>query len=356
MSSFSDSKHRHGEWHRCFEGSIVAVLILTSGGCASPRYRTVALTPGVSTMLTEADTRMISLRPNPKGEGKPKILCAEPSPDVAKALSLAMQAEAKVATPGDTSVGAGAGYASSEALMTLAGRTTTVVALRDGLYRACEAYANGIIGRSAYAMILSQYGDLLVTLMLGEAAAGATVPNGTTIQANNPTITIDSSAPPAAKKKAGKDGSTDADAVEEGAKEETAFQSESDPRNEVSWPEQPMLMSAAIFKEASSPSAKNPSAASGTSPAPADAPAPVPAASQSETGDADGGDAAAVARVAELYWKNIGARSRRSNFVTCVSTAETPPEESSELQISLRRMCEGIFDATLAESAPATPK
>ncbi len=61
----------------------------------------------------------------------------------------------------------------------MAGRTAGVVALRDGLYSACQAYANGIIGRRAYALILSQYGDLLVALAASGTSAAA--PNGSTL-------------------------------------------------------------------------------------------------------------------------------------------------------------------------------
>jgi hypothetical protein len=52
----------------------------------------------------------------------------------------------------------------TEAVTAQLGRTAGVVALRDGLYSACQAYANRIIGKDAYALILSQYGNLLVAL------------------------------------------------------------------------------------------------------------------------------------------------------------------------------------------------
>ena len=42
-----------------------------------------------------------------------------------------------------------------------------MVALRDGLYSACQAYANQLIGKDAYSLILSQYGNLLVALASG---------------------------------------------------------------------------------------------------------------------------------------------------------------------------------------------
>ncbi|MBE7210851.1 MAG: hypothetical protein INR65_07505 [Gluconacetobacter diazotrophicus] len=52
----------------------------------------------------------------------------------------------------------------TETVIKLDGRTAGVVALRDGLYEACRAYVSGVIGQAAYALILSQYGDLLVSL------------------------------------------------------------------------------------------------------------------------------------------------------------------------------------------------
>jgi hypothetical protein len=58
------------------------------------------------------------------------------------------------------------------------GRTAGVVALRDGLYSACQAYANHVIGKDAYSLILSQYGNLLVALTSGSAASeGAKSPS-----------------------------------------------------------------------------------------------------------------------------------------------------------------------------------
>jgi hypothetical protein len=55
----------------------------------------------------------------------------------------------------------------------MVGRTAGVVALRDGLYTACQAYANDVIGKDAYSLILSQYGNLLVALAGGGGGATA---------------------------------------------------------------------------------------------------------------------------------------------------------------------------------------
>jgi len=69
------------------------------------------------------------------------------------------------------------------------GRTAGVVALRDGLYAACQAYANGVIGKDAYALIISQYGNLLVALASGGVTGGAAAPASAAGSSATPTTT-----------------------------------------------------------------------------------------------------------------------------------------------------------------------
>src|SRR5580692_705261 len=109
-------------------------------------------------------------------------MCTEPAPDVAVAFGTSLGASANI--PGQGSGGFGVG--TSEAAMQLAGRTAGVLALRDGLYATCQAYSNGALGQSAYALGLSQYGNLLVALSsngsLGQGAPGG--PGGPNNQIN----------------------------------------------------------------------------------------------------------------------------------------------------------------------------
>jgi hypothetical protein len=100
------------------------------------------------------------------------IVCTEPSPDVAKALATAAELSAQGGN-GPASGSLAASGASAEAVAELAGRSTALLGLRDGLYRACEAYANGVIGQDAYALVLSRYGQLMTTLFLGQDITGA---------------------------------------------------------------------------------------------------------------------------------------------------------------------------------------
>jgi hypothetical protein len=124
----------------------------------------------VPTVYTAADVRIVTQRIQPVMHNE--IVCTEPSPDVAKALSTAVQASGQ---GGNGTVTAGLAFAggSAEALAELAGRSTALLGLRDGLYRACEAYANGSIGADAYALIMSRYGQLMTTLFLGQDITGA---------------------------------------------------------------------------------------------------------------------------------------------------------------------------------------
>jgi hypothetical protein len=140
------------------------------------------------TAFTTADIRIISQRVHPLTQ-RP-VVCTEPSPDVAKALSAAAQLSAQGGNAGTTGSLA-AGGASAEAVAALAGRSTALLGLRDGLYRACEAYANGALGADAYALILSRYGQLMTTLFLGQDITGAAgTEAGATVQSPPVSVTV----------------------------------------------------------------------------------------------------------------------------------------------------------------------
>jgi hypothetical protein len=153
---------------------IAAVLLASSAlsACQTAQVKPFNMMIGSTPVLTTpADIRLVMERPRPT-DATP-VICAEPSPDVAVALSQTAKGNFGVQVPNGQQIGAGVGGSSAEALGLLAGRTASIVALRDGLYRACEAYANNVLPSDVYGLIVSQYGDILVTLTLGEAAAGA---------------------------------------------------------------------------------------------------------------------------------------------------------------------------------------
>lgn len=169
--------------------SLLSVALLGSL-CGCGQYwethtaASTALGPGTQVLVATADQRLVSSRPDPQGrpngiataDGKQlvrQIVCTEPSPDVAKALDTALQLSASASAPNGPQGQGSLSYSTAETISMLAGRTASVVAMRDVLFRACEAYANGILGRNGYALIMSQYGEVLKAIMLGEAAATA---------------------------------------------------------------------------------------------------------------------------------------------------------------------------------------
>jgi hypothetical protein len=135
---------------------------------------------------TTAEIRIISERTHPQ-TGQ-RVVCTEPSPDVAKALSTVSQLSFKGSSNAGASGEAGFAGGSAEAIAELAGRSTALIALRDGLYRACEAYANGAIGSDAYALVLSRYGQLMTTLFLGEDIRGAAAAIGSAPAVASPAL------------------------------------------------------------------------------------------------------------------------------------------------------------------------
>lgn len=100
---------------------------------------------------------------------KRRLLCAEPSPDVMAALSSSFTAAAKssIASKGDIGVNLQASL--TESLTNIGKRTATVQILRDSLYRACEAHANGMLDEFGYALLLSKIDNLIVQLVSIEA-------------------------------------------------------------------------------------------------------------------------------------------------------------------------------------------
>ncbi len=165
------------------------VMMIALGGCdRRPPLIIPAPGPGASQLqptsffLTSGgDYRLNTVRPAPAttlqldGRDEPipqPVLCSEPSPDYATAISTLLEAAAKGGS-GSASGSLSASASTTETLLAMAGRSSGVVALRDGLYAACQAYANGIIGRDDYALILSQYGDLLVSVVNSAASTSS---------------------------------------------------------------------------------------------------------------------------------------------------------------------------------------
>lgn len=147
------------------------------------------------TLATKADSRLVYARSRNAPAAPHDVICAEPSPEVAKAFSTAFgasaEAEAKaipaLSQAGDVRGALAVSRARSEAIAQLGKRLGTIQLLRNGLFSACEAYANGAISPISYAFLLSRFGDVMVTLLAVEMVSGDGIASdGTTTEATAP--------------------------------------------------------------------------------------------------------------------------------------------------------------------------
>ena len=98
-----------------------------------------------------------------------RIVCTEPSPDVATVFASAAAAALEAAGKGAVSLT----YSSSEALVQLAERTVAVQVLRERMFRACEAYSNGAITSTTYSVLMNRFDRAMVATLFGEVMGGA---------------------------------------------------------------------------------------------------------------------------------------------------------------------------------------
>ncbi|MGC3975891.1 MAG: hypothetical protein QM771_16140 [Nitrospira sp.] len=106
-----------------------------------------------------------------------RIVCAEPSPDIATAVSSAIEttlkAKADVAGQGGGALDASLKRSFTESIAQLGARLATIQLLRDELSDLCRAYANGAVSSITYTLRLSRLDKKMITLLVSEASAGA---------------------------------------------------------------------------------------------------------------------------------------------------------------------------------------
>jgi hypothetical protein len=102
------------------------------------------------------------------------IVCAEPSPDAVSALSSALSASLGAQVAGQGGGEGSLALALSEAVGKLGKRNATIQLLRDGFYRQCEAYLNGVIDEQSFVKVSNRYVDAMVTLLAIEQVTSPT--------------------------------------------------------------------------------------------------------------------------------------------------------------------------------------
>jgi len=149
-------------------------------GCGGPEhfFEKASLNRGDEpSFIMDAKQRVITnidiVNKSVAGQVLPKrIVCAEPSPDVASAFAEALQASISK-KDGEEETGATLSRSTAENVAALGERFATIQLLRDMAYRNCEAYANGSINATSYTISNSRLHKTIVTLLASEMMAGA---------------------------------------------------------------------------------------------------------------------------------------------------------------------------------------
>lgn len=157
---------------------LLLIGTLTLAGCGLRSLNNDRIVPiGSGSVTTPADLRVILRTEWRDKDGTVQtITCAEPSPDIARLVSESSSGQFNVggslAGGAAADFGYGYGRGRAEGMAQLTDRLATIQMLRDAMYRACEAYANRAIDRTAYALIVAHSERLMMSLLFGELISG----------------------------------------------------------------------------------------------------------------------------------------------------------------------------------------
>lgn len=163
---------------------IITIILLLHflTGCANYIFKTFDIDGAGDSLSLGAKQRLVLVTHEGGKTRDRKIVCAEPSPDAFTATSAA--ASGAITFPGANAGNANATLARGETAASLAMRTQTIQLLRDGYYRACEAYMNGAIDQYQYNIILLNIDKLMIVLLGVDSIAGTRNVAPITIDAN----------------------------------------------------------------------------------------------------------------------------------------------------------------------------
>lgn len=171
--------------------TLVVILSVLLTACGSIYHKFTIDEPPATSLSIDARQRVILVTnkggPTENERGEPvarrRVVCAEPSPDAFSALA-AYAGFSLGPKDNPNASSADAGYA--ETVEAIARRTATTQLLRDGLFRACEAYMNGVIGRAEYRQIIMAYDEILITLVALEGLGRPMIDRDRPIGGQNP--------------------------------------------------------------------------------------------------------------------------------------------------------------------------
>lgn len=160
--------------------SIIAFPLVLASAClmlpscentdrSGTAFRTFSALGGESISIDAHQRAIITTEVHDETGRSRLIYCAEPSPDafasISSTLNRSLAARAETAE-NTTQVSADSiNKLTTVASHALNARNATIQLLRDGLYRACEAYATGALSKNEYVGIVGQYQNVILALL-----------------------------------------------------------------------------------------------------------------------------------------------------------------------------------------------
>ena len=157
MNSYNDKIRR--------SGTMVVLIIIISTFATDCVYPYTGKFNDSQVLRTSASERYMVSRERAAIDGGTKnVICTEPSPDIAIALSAFLKSSVDVAgkATANTTISA------SQAIVQLGKRYAAIQTLRDMSYADCQAYANGVLTTSQYAAFRARTPLLAVTMLAME--------------------------------------------------------------------------------------------------------------------------------------------------------------------------------------------
>ncbi|MEM7425251.1 MAG: hypothetical protein AAF441_04105 [Pseudomonadota bacterium] len=178
-----------------FAAVVCAVMV---AGCdqSGTIFKQLDINDGVGVSLDARQRTVLVKEKGGPNKSRRDIVCSEPSPDAIVAAASAVAANVAVRGGGQNPGAGGGGFSRSfaETMASIGLRTQTIQLLRDQLFRACEAYMNGAIGRFQYNAIVNNMDRVIVsTLAVDGLAASPVAPAagiGANANANVPPVNI----------------------------------------------------------------------------------------------------------------------------------------------------------------------
>ncbi len=184
---------------RLLDSAAATALAAVLAGCSSTIHKQSRI-DGIDTLSIDAKQRLV-LFGKDRYTGHP-VVCAEPSPDALVAISASLAGSGSGTPQGGSQIQAAIAGASSESAASIGLRTATIQALRDGYYRLCEGYINGVFTQQDYEAVLHAVDAQMAAMMAMDALSGMHSAPGVAISAGGTsastgTTTVANTTPPA---------------------------------------------------------------------------------------------------------------------------------------------------------------